>query len=121
LVASQPIDNDVTAATFSIELQNDVDIIPNDRLPSASIHVLENIFDEAHVDLQPHEVEQRHLASQVHEIPLADVLQLSFVEHDDVLGTITADFESSDVEHSAPPTPLDIQSEAHQGTTNQYA
>jgi len=51
LAASQPIDNGVTAATFNIELQNDVDIIPKDRLPSTSIHVLEKIFDEVHVDL----------------------------------------------------------------------
>lgn len=59
------------------------------------------------------------MASQVHEIPLADVSQLSFVEHDDVQGT--TDFESSNMEHSTPPTPLDIQSEAPQGNTNQHA
>lgn len=58
LVASQPIDNDVTAATFTIELQNDVDIIPKDWLPSTSIHVLEKSSDEAHVDVKSHEVEQ---------------------------------------------------------------
>ena len=85
LAASQPIDNGVTAATFNIELQNDVDIIPKDRLPSTSIHVLEKISDEVHVDVQ------------------------------------ATDFESSDMEHSTPPTPLDIQSEAHQGTNNQHA
>ena len=114
MAASQPIDNDVNAATFSIELQNDVDIIPNDRLPSTSIHVMENISVQAHVDVQSHEVEQRHLASQVQEIPLADV------EHDDVQGTTDAGFESSNMEHSAPLTPFDIQLEAHQGTTNQH-
>lgn len=85
MAASQPIDNDVTAAIFSIELQNDVDIIRKDRLPSTSIHVLEKISDEAHIDVQ------------------------SFVEYDDVQGTTTADFESSDMEHSAPSTPLDTQ------------
>ena len=51
LAASQLIDNEVTATTLSIELQNDVDIIPKDRLPSTSIHVLENISNEVHNDI----------------------------------------------------------------------
>jgi len=59
LAAFRPIDKDVTVATFSIEFQNDVDKTPHDRLPSTSIHVLEKISDEAHVDVQSHEVEHR--------------------------------------------------------------
>jgi len=102
LAAFQPIDKNVTVATFSIELQNDVDKTPHDQLPSTSVHVLEKIFDEAHVDVKSHEVGHRHLASQVHEIPLADVSQPIFVVQDDVQGT-AADFQSSDMEHSTPP------------------
>jgi len=120
LAAFQPIDKNVTVATFSIEFQNDVDKTPHDRLPSTSIHVLEKIFDEVHVDVKSHEVEYRHLASQVHEIPLADVSQPTFVVQDDMQGT-GADFQSSYMEHNTPPTPLQIQSEAHQSINLQHA
>ena len=51
LATSQLIDNEVTATTFTMELQNDVDIIPKDRLPSTSIHVPEKISDEVHDDI----------------------------------------------------------------------
>jgi len=70
--------------------------------------------------VQSYEVEHRHLASQVHEIPLADVSQPIFVVQDDVQGTV-ADFQSSDIDHSTPPTPLQIQSEAHQSINLQHA
>lgn len=50
------------------------------------------------------------MASQVYEIPIADVSQPIFVVQNDVQGTAAAE----------PPTPLQIQSEAHQSINLQH-
>ena len=50
LAAPQPIDNVEKAATYTIEVQTVADTTSKNRLPSTSIHVLEEISTEPHVD-----------------------------------------------------------------------
>jgi len=75
MVASQPIDKDLNDTTYTFEVQSEANTTRKDRLPSTSLHVLEEISADEHIDVVELDNEQdttaavfEHDAMQTHHV-----------------------------------------------------